>query len=65
MYIFMLSQYNPQGRGVASPLGALLFCTPQKSKQKKVPDSLPFGFPPFHSCFEEWQKLASLKHLPL
>ncbi len=23
------------------------------------------GFPSFHSCFEEWKKLAALKHFPL
>ncbi len=37
--------YNPQGRGVAPPLGALLFCTPQKSKQKKVPELLALRVP--------------------
>ncbi|MCD6580813.1 MAG: hypothetical protein J7K90_03350, partial [Desulfuromusa sp.] len=34
-----------QDRGVAPPLGTLLFCTPQKSKQKKVPDLLALRVP--------------------
>ncbi len=66
MYLLRVSRIrmnNPQGRGVAPPLGALLFCPPQKSKQKKVPELLALRVPsiPLHFAAKKKTRFQ-LKH---
>ena len=59
---------NPRSRGCAPARRLHFFARPKKRSKEIRPTSLPAGggFPPFHSCFEEWQKLGlRLKHLPL
>lgn len=54
---------HPKSRGIAPPPGALLFCTPQKSKQKKVPELLALWVPsiPLHFAAKKKTRLW-LKH---
>ena len=61
----------PRSRGCVPARRLTLLSCHKRVSRKGHPNSLPaiaFGdgrFPPFNRCFEELQKLATLKHLPL
>jgi len=70
LYIVQI-QKKDQGRGVAPRTTLYSFVHHKRVNRKRCPTSLPaiaFGdgrFLPCDICFEERQKLATLKHLPL